>query len=580
MLFSLRPALALAAAALLLLLLLSSPRPAEGWEQKSFAITFLEYEHGPPARLPRYYEAIASLNFTVAEGWGEGRPAAETEQNLQAASNAGLDSIASGYPPYGSQPDGVPPSNSSSPHLLGYLVKDEPKVSDFADLARWTNTLAITRPGKLRLINLLPNCSAMGTAKMSNASYTEYVTRFVEQVRPDVLAFDDYPPFSDAGALHTAEDQYRTTLALFRKLALQHRIPLWNYFRSTAFQTGSGPFSTAATEAEMRWQTLTSLAYGATGLMYFNYPPGAIVSINGTFGPLAPMAKRINSVLLAYAPLLLHATSTDVWLAAPGGGQRPAAALPPANKSIVIGVAGGGKGGVLVGSFVLADGRQAALVQNQNWTAVCNVTVSFAGGLAAARLVDKVTGAEAPVASGLVALEAGDAELFVAAAAAAPEAGREPSSIGGGGVSGRGGGGSGGGGAGGGDKAQADVAKGGAACQTDLDCSLAGTCSASSGTCACDAAWTGPACERLHLLPAHRSALYPAGGHPTALPSDRPFPWGGSIMKGVSSKALSYCCASTASLSKILWCIPVRFRCHRTTGFIICSWWSTCTTAR
>ena len=72
-------------------------------------------------------------------------------------------------------------------------------------------------------------------------------------------------------------------------------------------------------------------------------------------------------------------------------------------------------------------------------------------------------------------------------------------------------------------------AKGGAACTSDLDCSLAGTCS--SGRCDCDAAWTGPTCERLHLLPAHRSAFYPAGGHPTELPSDRPFTWGGSIMK-------------------------------------------------
>lgn len=73
------------------------------------------------------------------------------------------------------------------------------------------------------------------------------------------------------------------------------------------------------------------------------------------------------------------------------------------------------------------------------------------------------------------------------------------------------------------------VTKGGAACATDLECSLTGTCTA--GACVCDAAWTGQACESLHLLPAHRSALYPPGGHATSLPSTRPFPWGGSILK-------------------------------------------------
>ena len=71
--------------------------------------------------------------------------------------------------------------------------------------------------------------------------------------------------------------------------------------------------------------------------------------------------------------------------------------------------------------------------------------------------------------------------------------------------------------------------KGGAACSTDADCSLTGSCTAAK--CRCDAAWTGPACEQLHLLPARRTALYPAGGHATELPSNRSFPWGGSVVK-------------------------------------------------
>ena len=52
-----------------------------------------------------------------------------------------------------------------------------------------------------------------------------------------------------------------------------------------------------------------------------------------------------------------------------------------------------------------------------------------------------------------------------------------------------------------------------------------------SKRCICHAAWTGLSCEHLHLLPAHRSALYPVGGHPTSLPSTRSFPWGGTIAK-------------------------------------------------
>lgn len=247
--------------------LLPARAPAASWRQQRFAITFLEDEFGPAPRLPAYYQAIASLNFTVAEGWGEGRPLATVELNLAVAAGAGLDSIVSGYSPTGSQPNPVPLTNSTSRSLLGFLVKDEPKVTDFAQLAAWSQQLAVTHPGKLRFINLLPNCSAMGTPVMSNASYTEYVHRFVAEVKPDLLAFDMYPDFgaaasagptgaTAAGPSRTARGgrggrsdvanspaAYRSTLALFRSLALQRKIPLWNYFRSTVKRSPESPYA-------------------------------------------------------------------------------------------------------------------------------------------------------------------------------------------------------------------------------------------------------------------------------------------------------------------------------------------------
>ena len=82
---------------------------------------------------------------------------------------------------------------------------------------------------------------------------------------------------------------------------------------------------------------------------------------------------------------------------------------------------------------------------------------------------------------------------------------------------------------------------GGATCTSDHDCSLTGSCTAAK--CLCDAAWTGPHCENLNLLPAHRAALYPAGGHPTALPSNRSFPWGGTIAKDKAILQASFTCS-------------------------------------
>ena len=43
------------------------------------------------------------------------------------------------------------------------------------------------------------------------------------------------------------------------------------------------------------------------------------------------------------------------------------------------------------------------------------------------------------------------------------------------------------------------LSHGASACSSALDCALSGDCV--SGTCACDAAWSGPSCTTLNLVP-------------------------------------------------------------------------------
>lgn len=61
-----------------------------------------------------------------------------------------------------------------------------------------------------------------------------------------------------------------------------------------------------------------------------------------------------------------------------------------------------------------------------------------------------------------------------------------------------------------------------AGCSSDLDCSLNGACDASRGVCACDAAWSGPCCSSLNLLP----ATVAASGYRQPNTST----WGGNII--------------------------------------------------
>lgn len=64
--------------------------------------------------------------------------------------------------------------------------------------------------------------------------------------------------------------------------------------------------------------------------------------------------------------------------------------------------------------------------------------------------------------------------------------------------------------------------KGGALCDTDLDCQLNGICL--SGLCKCDAAWTSTNCSVLHTLPARKTNV---GYNHMASPWSS---WGGSVV--------------------------------------------------
>ena len=114
----------------------------------------------------------------MSEGWGRGRSGAIVQAHIAASEAAGLDCLSQGYP-------GVPLANTTSHAHLGYLVYDEPSVQDFAALASWTAEVRRRRPGKLRFVNLLPNYCA--DAGLGNVSYATYLSRFVAEVRPDLL---------------------------------------------------------------------------------------------------------------------------------------------------------------------------------------------------------------------------------------------------------------------------------------------------------------------------------------------------------------------------------------------------------
>ena len=83
----------------------------------------------------------------------------------------------------------------SSPACKGFFIVDEPHVREFAGLAKAVAAVKKYAPGKLAYINLFPDYATLGARDMSQlgtSSYTEYLERFVNEVHPQGISYDNY----------------------------------------------------------------------------------------------------------------------------------------------------------------------------------------------------------------------------------------------------------------------------------------------------------------------------------------------------------------------------------------------------
>ena len=371
--------------------------------QDHFAVGFWV---DPPAdaNMERHYQDIAAANFTMVLGGFGARTPQTVQRQIALCEKYGLKAVVSraGLPPE-SLPEG--------PVVWGYAIRDEPGAKDFPTLRKTLDGIRKARPGKLGYINLFPNYA--NERQLGTKTYDEHVRRFCEEVGVDVLSMDHYP-FMKPGA--DTRDRYCENLAVMRKYALKHDIPFWNFFNTMPFGSHFDP-----TEAQLRWQVYTSIAYGAKGVLYFCYwtprggefpKGGAIITAEGRKTRHYEQAKRINRGVKNLGPTLMQASSTAVVRIRPD--DDPAALVgetPVKNLT---------KGDYLLGVFKLADGRRAVLLNNYAFAYTAWPTVEFDVPTDQVREISKETGKEIPVTDdspdmeGLqLSLDSGEGRLFI-----------------------------------------------------------------------------------------------------------------------------------------------------------------------
>ena len=252
----------------------------------------------------------------------------------------------------------------SSPAIMGYFITDEPAVQDFPALAKAVAAVRKYAPGKLAYINLLADQYARpgpsGAPQLGTTNYTEYLERFVTEVKPQLLTYDNY------AVQHSGDLQqdpwmiasYYHNLLEIRRVAQQHYLPYLNIVASG--QLGPGKY--IPTPANLLFQAYTTLAAGYRGVTWYTYFGDGYL-----YAPLAKSGDKnltwnylqeVNRQVTTLAPLMSQLTSTGVFFSKPA----PVDNLPLLSGNFVRSVEC--LTPVMVGEFKAQNGECYAMVVN------------------------------------------------------------------------------------------------------------------------------------------------------------------------------------------------------------------------
>jgi len=382
----------------------------------------ISYWGGPPAAettLERYRE-IADCGFNVAMPSAKGN--FDRKANLavlDACKAVGLKAlihdnrmpiqrkrVTANSPEFEKALDAIVADYSGHPALAGYYIGDEPPAGLFPALGKVNRYLLKKDPRHLPFINLYPNYA--GPIRLGTGSYREHVSRFITTVKPKLVSWDHY--------LQMAGDEslYFRNLEVVRQESKKAKLPFIQTILSLPHRNYRNP-----SEADLRWQVYTSLAYGARGIMYFTYwtiplrrvRGPAIIGPDGKRDVKYELVRRINTRLKALAPTLTQIESTGVYATAP---------LPPGVQGLAAGapVKQAEGGPMLIGCFRGRKEETYILAVNRSFKDKITARLTLVDKVVSAHEISQKTGKplKAVALKGKlleVSLDPGDGRLFL-----------------------------------------------------------------------------------------------------------------------------------------------------------------------
>ncbi|MBQ1456547.1 MAG: hypothetical protein IIZ25_11955 [Thermoguttaceae bacterium] len=292
------------------------------------------------------------------------------------------------------------------PEIFGYYITDEPGAKKYPALAMFVAAVKKYAPGKLAYINLFPSyATTIGAdvdSQMQTYTFTEYLERYVQEVKPQFISYDNYMvEYSEDMTDQERADIYWRDLLEVRRVAQKYGLPWWNIVSSLAIRPQSSP----PNMARMALQAYTSLAAGANGLGWFLFfSPGqhiyGPINMSDEKSPTFQMQRTVNEQTVVLGKILNRFRSTSVWF------SQPTDELPGNPGDLLRGVNisyqeeikdKAGTPSVMVGEFRAKAGTQkAVMLVNLSFSRSITASLDLKEA-AAVQVVNPVTGtAHAP----------------------------------------------------------------------------------------------------------------------------------------------------------------------------------------
>jgi hypothetical protein len=305
--------------------------------------------------------------------------------------------------------DGMIAKYSSHPAFLGFVLGDEGNTAEGNHRLGLVNQYLLKKDPKHQpYYNLLPNY-AYGF--LHGQDYETFIQDYIRDAKPPYVSWDHYRQMFEGGD----ETYYWNNLEIIRRNCLKAKLPYIQIIVSI-MHMGYRECS----EADLRWQVWTSLAYGSRGITYFTYchVPGmawgdapALLTKDGRRDQKWGYVQKINQRIAKLGPTLVNLTSTGVYLTEPlQPGTQGLDVMAPVKKA---------EGGPLaIGCFKSLKGQTYIMVVNRGLQSKTTAKLTLDPKTVTTAEVSQETGKllpAAPLKSKMleVELEAGEGRLFL-----------------------------------------------------------------------------------------------------------------------------------------------------------------------